>query len=93
MTHPKPSPLAPERATNSGPAAASAAVPAAAPSTITWPSAARRAAFEAWLAPLAAAHGLVAQSLRPASADASFRRYLRIDLAAGGSCIVMDAPP
>lgn len=93
MTHPKPSPLAPERATNSGPAAASAAGPAAAPSTITWPSAARRAAFEAWLAPLAAAHGLVAQSLRPASADASFRRYLRIDLAAGGSCIVMDAPP
>lgn len=93
MTHPKPLPLAPERATNSGPAAASAAGPAAAPSTITWPSAARRAAFEAWLAPLAAAHGLVAQSLRPASADASFRRYLRIDLAAGGSCIVMDAPP
>lgn len=93
MTHPKPSPLAPERATNRGPAAAPAAVPADAPSTITWPSAARQAAFEAWLAPLAAAHGLVAQSLRPASADASFRRYLRIDLAAGGSCIVMDAPP
>ncbi len=93
MTHPKPSPPAPERATNRGPAAAPAAVPAAAPSTITWPSAARQAAFEAWLAPLAAAHGLVAQSLRPASADASFRRYLRIDLAAGGSCIVMDAPP
>ncbi len=32
-------------------------------------------------------------SLRPASADASFRRYLRIDAAGGGSLIVMDAPP
>jgi aminoglycoside/choline kinase family phosphotransferase len=30
--------------------------------------------------------------LRPASADASFRRYLRID-GAGRSFIVMDAPP
>ncbi len=93
MTHPSPSPSPPERATNSGAAAAPAAVPAAAPSAIAWPSAARQAAFEAWLAPLAAAHGLVTQSLRPASADASFRRYLRMDCVAGGSCIVMDAPP
>jgi len=32
--------------------------------------------------------------LRPASADASFRRYFRIDRASGrGSVIVMDAPP
>jgi len=32
-------------------------------------------------------------SLRPASSDASFRRYLRADLRAGGSVVVMDAPP
>jgi aminoglycoside/choline kinase family phosphotransferase len=32
-------------------------------------------------------------SLRLASSDASFRRYLRLDLASGGSVIVMDAPP
>ena len=38
-------------------------------------------------------HQLLPASLRPASADASFRRYLRIDSAAGASCIVMDAPP
>jgi len=31
--------------------------------------------------------------LRPASADASFRRYFRVDSAAGGTLIAMDAPP
>jgi aminoglycoside/choline kinase family phosphotransferase len=60
---------------------------------VAWPSAAREAAFAAWLAPLAAAHGLLAGTLRPASADASFRRYLRLDRAGGGSLVVMDAPP
>ncbi|GAP38296.1 putative phosphotransferase related to Ser/Thr protein kinase [Piscinibacter sakaiensis] len=60
---------------------------------MAWPDPARHAAFEAWLAPLAAAQGLRTDSLRPASADASFRRYLRLDDAAGGSRIVMDAPP
>ena len=60
---------------------------------VDWPDAARRAAFERWLAPLADSHRLLPASLRPASADASFRRYLRIDRVAGGSCIVMDAPP
>jgi hypothetical protein len=63
-------------------------------STITWTDPAREQAFQAWLAPLAAQHGLRLETLRPASADASFRRYLRIDAAAGGaSRIVMDAPP
>ncbi|MES2536481.1 MAG: phosphotransferase [Pseudomonadota bacterium] len=33
------------------------------------------------------------ESLRPASSDASFRRYFRVDGAAGGTYIVMDAPP
>ncbi len=32
-------------------------------------------------------------SLRPASSDASFRRYFRVDCADGSSAIVMDAPP
>jgi aminoglycoside/choline kinase family phosphotransferase len=33
------------------------------------------------------------ESLRPASADASFRRYFRVDTLEGQSLIVMDAPP
>jgi len=61
---------------------------------VVWTDPARHAAFDAWLAPLVAANGLLPASLRPASADASFRRYLRIDTTTpGGSCIVMDAPP
>ena len=67
--------------------------PAAAAPGVTWPDAQRHAAFEHWLAPLAVAHRLVADTLRPASADASFRRYLRIDGQRGTSLIVMDAPP
>ena len=62
-------------------------------SPVVWPDAARQAAFEQWLAQLVPAHQLLPASLRPASADASFRRYLRIDSATGASCIVMDAPP
>jgi aminoglycoside/choline kinase family phosphotransferase len=60
---------------------------------VSWSDTARRAAFEQWLAPLASAHGLRTGTLRPASADASFRRYLRLDAADGTSRIVMDAPP
>jgi len=60
---------------------------------IVWDSPARQAAFAAWFAPLAAAHGLLPHTLRPASADASFRRYLRVDDAKGGSLVIMDAPP
>lgn len=60
---------------------------------ITWPDPARRVAFEQWLAPLVAPHGLLPASLAPASADASFRRYLRIGSSAGQSLIIMDAPP
>jgi N-acetylmuramate 1-kinase len=61
-------------------------------SAVAWPDAARHEAFQAWLAPLVFQHGLQAASLRPASADASFRRYLRVD-AGQVSLIVMDAPP
>ena len=71
-----------------GAAAAATALP-----PVTWPDAARKAAFDAWLAPLVGPQQLLPATLRPASADASFRRYLRIDAATGASCIVMDAPP
>ena len=70
--------------------------PAAVPGdarAVHWNDPARQAAFEAWLAPLAAAQGLLPASLRPASADASFRRYLRLDAQDGACRIVMDAPP
>ncbi len=67
--------------------------PAPANAIVSWADPARHAAFERWLGPVATAHGLLAPTLRPASADASFRRYLRIDAADGSSRIVMDAPP
>ncbi|WP_374670455.1 aminoglycoside phosphotransferase family protein [Acidovorax temperans] len=86
MSHPS-SPLSPSCPDSS------AAGSAAAPAPVVWADPARRAAFEAWLAPLVASHQLLPATLRPASADASFRRYLRIDTAQGASCIVMDAPP
>ncbi len=63
------------------------------PASIVWADPARHRAFDAWLAAQAAQNGLLAATLRPASADASFRRYFRVDLAGGGSRIVMDAPP
>jgi len=64
----------------------------AVPSLVQWPDAARRQAFDAWLAPLAVEHRLNPTTLAPASADASFRRYLRV-AGDAGSLIVMDAPP
>lgn len=89
MSHPiPPSPAGqPLGATVAAPAAPAASTP------VSWPDAARRAAFDAWLAPLVGPHQLLPATLRPASADASFRRYLRIDTATGASRIVMDAPP
>ena len=61
--------------------------------TIAWPDSAREAAFWRWFTPLANAWQLDATTLAPASADASFRRYLRVQGAGGISRIVMDAPP
>jgi len=60
--------------------------------TIAWASPEREAAFRQWLVTLAQSQQLLPATLRPASADASFRRYFRID-AAQGSRIIMDAPP
>lgn len=64
---------------------------AAAP-TIEWADPSRRQAFERWFEPLARAHALDPATLVPASADASFRRYFRVQ-GAQGPRIVMDAPP
>jgi aminoglycoside/choline kinase family phosphotransferase len=62
------------------------------PWTIAWPDTERRDHFHAWLARIAPAHGLQPETLAPASADASFRRYLRLQ-GRTGPLIVMDAPP
>ena len=62
-------------------------------SNVAWADPQRQTACENWFSALATTHGLVPASLRIASADASFRRYLRIDTVSGASLIVMDAPP
>ena len=48
--------------------------------------------LQAWLSSLPADLALQPGTLRPASSDASFRRYFRLD-AGDGTAIVMDAPP
>jgi hypothetical protein len=67
----------------------------AAPLSLTPPQDARIGLLRHWLGTLNPTLQLQAQSLRIASADASFRRYFRIDsaLADTPSWIVMDAPP
>ena len=52
----------------------------------------RREQLIAWLQSLAPRHAIDTESLQPASADASFRRYFRVQ-AGAGSLIAMDAPP
>ncbi len=52
----------------------------------------RLAALKNWLQGLAGEHGLDLASLRPASSDASFRRYYRVQTGTG-TAIIMDAPP
>ena len=60
---------------------------------VVWADSQRAQAFRAWLDTLVPTHGLRPATVRPASADASFRRYLRVDTQAGTSRIIMDAPP
>lgn len=67
--------------------------PENAPGPVGWADAARAQRFGRWLDSVAPAHRLVPGTLRIASADASFRRYLRIDDESGASRIIMDAPP
>ncbi len=60
---------------------------------ISWSSPERASLFARWLDALTTPHSLRPDTLRIASADASFRRYLRIDTTTGETRIVMDAPP
>src|SRR5690349_19061995 len=60
--------------------------------SVSWTDPAREAAFGRWMAEVAPPHGLRPETLRLASADASFRRYLRVDTPSG-TLIIMDAPP
>ena len=60
---------------------------------IVWPDAQREQAFQTWLQGIALQHQLATETLRPASADASFRRYFRVDGLDKASLIIMDAPP
>ncbi|MEY3445256.1 MAG: hypothetical protein RIR45_11, partial [Pseudomonadota bacterium] len=64
------------------------------PSTASpmWADPLREARFEAWFASVQNTFGLARSTLRLASADASFRRYLRVD-SPGASLVIMDAPP
>lgn len=54
----------------------------------------RLAELRAWLAGLGPEHGLALDTIRPASDDASFRRYFRIDASRAGAAglVAMDAP-
>src|SRR4029453_5766555 len=67
------------------------------PAPVSWDDPQRQAAFHRWLDGIAPAHHLLPGRLRPASADPSFRRHLRIDVSslppAADSFIIMDAPP
>jgi N-acetylmuramate 1-kinase len=56
------------------------------------PSDARREQLLQWLRSRPAHYALEAESMHPASADASFRRYFRLN-AGSGTLIAMDAPP
>ena len=69
---------------------------ASTPGAATGATDARLTQLRDWLGTLPAAHGLRIDTLRPASADASFRRYFRLDGTVGGqpgTLVVMDAPP
>jgi aminoglycoside/choline kinase family phosphotransferase len=60
--------------------------------TPSWSDPQRELAFQSWLQGLVSVHELDPGSVRAASADASFRRYFRVD-SRTGSRIIMDAPP
>jgi aminoglycoside/choline kinase family phosphotransferase len=70
----------------------------AVPTTDPAPVDVRLDALRAWLVSIADRHAIELDSLAPASADASFRRYFRVRLAPADAntpttAIVMDAPP
>ena len=59
---------------------------------VSWANPQRQQQFQQWLDTLPPDWGLQTDSLQSASADASFRRYLRIQ-GWRGSLVIMDAPP
>lgn len=67
--------------------------PSLPPDSVVWADPLRQQAFHQWLTAAASSHQLQSETLRIASADASFRRYLRIDAQDGSPRIIMDAPP
>jgi len=89
MTAPLPPAAGPERPSLPG---GSPAPSTAAP--VAWADPARAKAFAHWLDTIGPAQGLRPGTVQLASADASFRRYLRVDTTTPGLArIVMDAPP
>jgi len=60
--------------------------------TVVWADSSRQARFEHWFDGVQGAQGLDRSTLQLASADASFRRYLRVQ-STHGKRIIMDAPP
>lgn len=61
-----------------------------------WADPNREARFETWFTDIQKRHPFAQDSLRLASSDAGFRRYLRVDsrpAESPGSFIIMDAPP
>ena len=70
--------------------------PLTSPSSPLWADPHRQNLFETWFLPVCETYHLASSTLRLASADASFRRYLRVDgnpLSSSPSWIIMDAPP
>ena len=66
------------------------------PAPVLWSDPERHRQFQRWLASVQERFALRPETLRLASADASFRRYLRIDAGQGPhaeSLVIMDAPP
>ena len=63
------------------------------PGAVSWSDPERQVRFAQWLERIAKLHRLMPDTLRIASADASFRRYLRIKGKSGPTFIIMDAPP
>jgi N-acetylmuramate 1-kinase len=67
--------------------------PSPSPTSVDWTDPVRQSLFDVWLRQVTSTHQLQPGSVRIASADASFRRYLRVDTLGGESRIIMDAPP
>lgn len=63
------------------------------PTPIVWADSSRQDLFASWLTAVSPLYHLVPETVQMASADASFRRYFRINDQQGQSFVIMDAPP